>query len=160
MDITAIIDAREALAKLRELTRRATAPAMDAVAAMLVNRVALTFADQADPWGTPWAPLAKATIKRRRDKGRDGVSILRDTGQMLGALSGEGGAGFAEVRIGFAERPASIHQFGGKAGRDGSATIPARPMAPIRPDGTVALPKDWLDEVVDALVAHVAPGAA
>ena len=121
----------------------------------LTERVRLAFHDQADPWGSPWAPLSARTLLRRRDGGRAGASILRDTGQLLASLTSAMTQGAADIRIGFADRPATIHQFGGKAGRGRKVTIPARPMMPIRESGEVDLPPTWRDEIVSAMTAHV-----
>jgi phage virion morphogenesis protein len=121
----------------------------------LVERIRLCFVDQRDPWGNPWAPLADATLAHRRDQGRSGVSILRDTGQLFASLADGVDNDEAAIHLGFADRPASIHQWGGRAGRNHAVTIPARPMMPIRQDGTVDMPSDWRDELIDAMTANL-----
>jgi phage virion morphogenesis protein len=123
-------------------------PAMDAIGFSLTNRIALCFAAQQSPWGEPWAPLDKKTLKRRRDQGRDGVSILRDTGELLGTLSYTAGYAGVDIRIGTTNRPALPHQFGTKH-------LPARPMLPVRDNDQVDLPAPWRAEVLAVLNAHL-----
>lgn len=130
-------------------------PMLDALVFTLTERVRLSFHDQADPWGMPWVPLSDVTLARRRDEGRSGASILRDKGELLASLSGVAHANAADIRLGFADRPATIHLFGGKAGRGRKVTIPARPMMPIRPGGRVDMPPVWRDEVLGAMTAHL-----
>jgi phage gpG-like protein len=179
---------------------RSVGPLLDTVVHAITERVRLAFHDQADPWGEPWTPLARVTLNQRRDGGGGGVSILRDTGQLLASLVGAVTRGLADIRIGFADRPATIHQFGGTIkrtlaagsvrlrtdakgnllrqeghdrlavfakrkhkrfverqfeGRDYEFTVPARPMLPIRRDGSVDMPQSWRDELVAAMTAHV-----
>lgn len=125
------------------------------VAHVIAERSRLTFHDQADPWGNPWAALSPATLAKRRGGGRGGVSILRDTGQLLASLTDGVAGDEAVVHIGFSDRPATIHQFGGQAGRGRKVNIPARPMLPIR-GNTVDLPPSWRDEVIEVLNASIA----
>lgn len=134
---------------------RSVGPLLDTVVHAITERVRLAFHDQADPWGEPWKPLSQVTLDKRRDAGRGGVSILRDTGQLLASLVGAVTQGLADIRIGFADRPATIHQFGGHAGRGHKVEIPARPSMPIRAEGRVDMPQSWRDELVDAMTAHV-----
>lgn len=127
---------------------------LQAIGDALVNRTQLGFHDETDPWGNPWRPLSEVTVAMRRDQGVGGVSILRDTGQLVNSITSHAraggtqhGAAGVEIRIGFVDRPATIHQFGGRAGRGRKVTIPARPMLPIRQDGTVDLPPAWRDDI-------------
>lgn len=149
--IRARIDDRALRARLQAIADegKTLRPAMDSIGFALEQRIALCFEDQASPWGTPWAPLKPATLKRRRDEGRDGVSILRDLGLLLGSLSYQATAQGVDVRIGAEDRPAAVHQFGSSRG------VPARPFLPIRPDGRLDLPPDWYAEVMDTLAAHL-----
>jgi phage virion morphogenesis protein len=121
------------------------------------ERIALAFHDQTDPWGYAWRPLRPRTLKRRRDQGRSGVSILRDIGLLLGSRAFRTTARTLDLLLGNSNRPVAIHQFGGRAGRNGSARIPARPMMPIRGNGEIDLPPDWRDELVDVIGAHLEP---
>src|SRR5690606_26720015 len=66
---------------------RDTAPLLSKLAYSLGERARLTFHDQTDPWGRAWKPLSAVTLRMRRDQGRSGVSILRDTGQLLASLA-------------------------------------------------------------------------
>lgn len=158
---TFVWDDRDAQALFQRISGagKDTGSLLGKLAFALTERVRLTFHDQADPWGTPWAPLSARTLMRRRDGGRAGASILRDTGQLLASITSAMTHGTADIRIGFADRPATIHQFGGKAGRGHKVTIPARPMMPIRESGEVDLPPSWRDEVIAAMTSHVEAAA-
>ncbi len=138
---------------------RDTAGLVGKLAHSLTERVRLAFHDQRDPWGSPWAPLSPVTLAKRRGAGA-GAAILRDTGQLFASLAAAVTADAAEIRLGFADRPATIHQFGGMAGRARKVRIPARPMLPVRDGGQVDMPPDWRDELIDAMQAHVAGAIA
>jgi phage virion morphogenesis protein len=129
-----------------------TSPLLSKLAYSLTQRARSTLDAGTDPWGTPWTPLAPATIARRRDHSDKPLS---DTGHLLASLASALSAGVAEIRIGKSDSPASIHQFGGKAGRGNKVTIPARPMLPIKPGGVVDMPPTWAVELVDAMTSHV-----
>lgn len=122
------------------------------------ERIAQQFTDQTDPWGKPWEPLAKRTLRARRDGGKD-AKILRNIGLLLNsrAYRSRGGRGL-DLFLGDTNRPALIHQFGGMAGRGRKVRIPARPMMPILPSGDVDLPPAWRDELLDVLSAHLDGG--
>lgn len=150
--IQARIDDRALRARLQEIADegKTLRPAMDAIGFALEQRIGLCFEDQASPWGASWAPLKPATLKRRRDEGREGVSILRDLNLLFGSLSYQATAKGVDVRIGAEDRPAAVHQFGSK-----DRGIPARPFLPIRPGGELDLPPDWYAEVMDVLASHL-----
>lgn len=138
-----------AVVALLDRVRRNTSDlkrATERVAFSISQRVALCFHDERDPWGAPWAPLAATTLRQRRDRGRSGVSILRDTSLLFGSVDATPDG----VSVGRADRPAGVHQFGSEA-----KNIPARPMLPIR-NGRVDLPPDWRDEVVAVLHQAIA----
>lgn len=132
---------------------------MDKIGFALSQRAQLSFVDQHDPWGGAWAPLAPATLAKRRDEGRQGATILRDTSQLMQSLMHAPEGDGVDIRIGNTNRPATIHQFGGQAGRGGRTNIPARPMLPIKAGGEVQLPPDWLDELIEITRGHL-DGAA
>lgn len=129
---------------------------MDALGGTLVTEVALGFRDSKDPWGTAWAGLAKSTIRRRRKKSD---TPLRDSGLMANTATHNSGVSFLELVVGRSDRPALIHQFGGMAGRNRAAKIPARPMMPIRSGGQVELPQAWQDSIAEVLDAHLSAAA-
>lgn len=132
---------------------------MEKIGFALSQRAQLSFVDQHDPWGGAWAPLAPATLAKRRDEGRSGASILRDTSQLMQSLIHAPEGNGVDIRVGNTNRPATIHQFGGQAGRGRKVTIPARPMLPIKAGGEVQLPPDWLDEMIEITRGHL-EGAA
>lgn len=148
--ISATIDDR----RVRELLRRIVdqgqliGPAMDSVGLTLTQRVALCFEDQRSPWGEPWEPLSDRTLKRRRDQGREGVSILRDWGVLLGSLSYQANYQGVDIRIGADDRPAAVHQFGSP-----EQNIPARPFLPVRAGDRVDLPAEWMTELLGVLAS-------
>lgn len=94
------------------------------------------FAQERDPYGSPWTPLAPRTVKFKRASGsKSPTAILRDTWQLYESFKHEvlpDGLSFYTDRRFPDGDDASIHQFGG--GR-----IPPRPMMPF--DG---LPPQWL----------------
>ena len=132
-----------------------TRPLQDALAFALTERARLSFNDERDPWGEAWAPLSPVTLAKRRDEGRSGASILRDTGALLASLTADIAGQTTDIRIGFADRPATIHMFGGQAGRAHKTRIPARPSLPIRKGGEVDMPPAWRDDCIHAMTAHI-----
>lgn len=163
MTVTVTVQVQPAMALLNKIIQAAgdARAAFSSIAFTLEQRIALGFEDQRDPWGNPWAPLSDTTLNRRRDGGRDGVSILRDTGVMFGSLASSATADAVEISISGPQVLAQ--QFGNPANRffntpkGRPAPIPARPMLPIRPGGQADLPPDWMQEVVDVMTAHLVP---
>lgn len=161
--VSVTVDARPALGVLAQLLRAASdlAKPLGAVGFALEQRVALGFEDQRDPWGNPWEPLRPVTLERRRDGGRSGVSILRDTGVMFGSLASAATTNAVEISLSGPQ--VTTQQFGRASNRffntpkGAPAPIPARPMLPIRSGGQVDLPPDWLQDVIDTLTAHLVP---
>jgi len=124
---------------------------MDAIGLAFAERARQTFHDETDPWGAPWTPLAPATIKARRDAGKGGVSILRDTGRLIQSLTHAPDEQGVDIRVGATDRPAPVHQFGSLSRR-----IPARPMLPVRsPTGSGDLPPDFLDTLIEITMRHL-----
>lgn len=131
---------------------------MDAVGLLFAERARGTFVAQQDPWGGPWAPLSPVTLARRRDEAVEGATILRDTSTLLNSLMHAPDATGVDIRIGNTNRPAQVHQFGNPNNRffgKALAPIPARPMLPIRGDGSVQLPPDWVDDLIDITRIHI-----
>lgn len=67
------------------------------------------FAQQVDPTGQPWAPLAPATAARKAKSGRD--QILQETGRLRQSI--ETVPASDGVEIGTNLVYAAVHQFGG-----------------------------------------------
>jgi phage gpG-like protein len=155
---------------------RDTTPAMRAISELLARQVEDNFAAQAGPLGK-WPALARSTIERRvggmagKRKGgwrKDGrlsktvgnkaaiMKILQNAGRLAAAVrpfhsAAEAGVGVNEVVY------AAIHQFGGQAGRNHAATIPARPYLPIHHDGR--LQAGLQDEIVTELARYIEQAA-
>jgi phage virion morphogenesis protein len=97
---------------------------MDELGGMLIDRSRDRFERQQGPDGTAWAALSEATRQRR---GQD-AQPLRDSGALYSGLHHEPHHGY--VVLAGQEIYTAIHQLGGKAGRNRSADIPARPFLP------------------------------
>jgi phage gpG-like protein len=66
-------------------------PGLVAVADDLREMIAQQFATEGAAGGTPWAPLAPSTLRKRR-----GLGILNSTGALLGSLVDVGAPGHVE----------------------------------------------------------------
>lgn len=108
------------------------------IAERLEERVFDCFANEADPYGTPWAPLAESTVRR---KGGNSVILYRTGRSMIEAgartLSGGGVALVAGGASGY-------HMAA-------SGTRPARPVLPTR-----GLPPAWREDIAAVLGAEYA----
>lgn len=106
------------------------------------------FKQERDPFGTPWAPLAKRTIRKKKALGYSKPErILVGSGEMRRSWSYHATSKSVSLRNSrsFPDgTDASIHQFGGQAGK---FTIPARPMVPFEQD----LPGEWWDAAINSL---------
>lgn len=151
--VAVTVDATEGLRLLGRLLAEVREPvrALEAVGFALASRVSLTFVDQRDPWGQPWAPLAPSTLQwRARRGGGGGERALIDT-RVLSNSPTSRVAGGDVVEVGTPVQYASFHQFGTARG------IPARPFLPLRDESTAELPPDWRAEVeaiVDGFIAR------
>jgi phage virion morphogenesis protein len=90
-----------------------------------------------------WAPLAPATLKKKK-----GGSILREKGHLMGSINAQPVGNV--VLVGTNRIYGAIHQFGGRAGRGGSAKIPARPFLLVQDE-------DW-PEMVEQLGDYIMQG--
>jgi len=112
----------------------------------------ITSGKETAPDGTPWIPLGKSTVRRKKAKGFGDKKILMQTESMyqnirLGNVSRE------SFDVGSSTAYARIHQFGGKTGRDYKATIPARPYIGISEEERQKLEvrvAGWLKEKLEA----------
>ena len=131
-------------------------PALDAVANSIAEDSRQNFDEQSDPWGNSWKKLAPATKRARRGDGGD-AQILQDDGHLLSSIEGHATSD-GEAVVGAGSGPsavyAAIHQFGGKAGRNHAATIPARPYLPVTKDG-VDLPASQEKTLMDVIQQHL-----
>lgn len=120
---------------------------MAALATDQAERVRDRFKDEVGPGRVPWAPLAPATIARRRKMFPGApISILRMRGHLTGGIVHTSTAsGFTVGTDGAVEKYAAIHQFGGEAGRDGAVTIPARPYLGFDEEDVDILSEELLD---------------
>jgi phage virion morphogenesis protein len=136
----------DALGRLLDAGQDMSGP-MDDIRRLLENATEDAFQNQADPWGNPWQDLAESTKAARAKKGHWPGSILQVSGGLIGSLSGDSGPDWAEA--GFGKVFAAIQNLGGKAGRGGKTTIPARRSLPINEAGE--LPPDLSSDILDVL---------
>lgn len=139
MTASITIDDREVRVALHRLMQAATdlTPVMTEIGELMRQEVTEEFETGKDPYGAPWAPL----------KHRDGRPLV-DTGALKRSFIVRAMSDAAE--IGTNLEHAVIHQFGGKAGRNLAAMIPARPMLP-----TTTLPAGWRQGVEGAITRHL-----
>ena len=95
--------------------------------------------------GKPWTPLKESTKKQKAKKGYK--KILQNRGHLAESIDFE--ATNDKLILGTNLEYAPIHQFGGNAGKNHSAKIPARPFLPINEKGE--LPKKVEDEILEAV---------
>jgi phage virion morphogenesis protein len=112
--------------RLGQIAQRASnmRPAYQAIGNYLVGETQDRIKRETSPDGTRFQPLAAATVRRKAAKGKI-RKILQEEGNLVGTIAaqvqGEG------VAVGSNLPYATIHQYGGKAGRGRKVTIPARP---------------------------------
>lgn len=147
----------EVQALLQKLASRAggLSPVLAVIGSDITERTKRRFETSSGPDGTPWAPNSAATLgllagrlggqksKVKKDgslnaSGRRalaGKKPLIDSGflrqQIVPSVSGH------TLTVRATPAYAAIQQFGGKAGRGGKVSIPARPFLPVRLDGTL-----------------------
>ena len=117
-------DLRQALARLAALDLR---PAWKNVGLHLVQSTHDRFEAGRAPDGSPWKPLSPRTLVRKKGSG-----ILRELA-MQGGLMGSitYAVGDKELAVGTNKVYGRIHQLGGKTGKGGRVTMPARPYLGI-----------------------------
>lgn len=113
-------------------------PALAVVADDLREMIAEQFATEGAAGGTPWAPLAASTLKKKRETRR---GILNVTGALLASLTEAGSPGHVEkvdgrqLLLGSALPYATFHQTG-------TRRMPARPIIALsgdRAEGRLAI---------------------
>src|SRR3972149_1061249 len=97
-------------------------PALVDLGEYLKIRTEERFRAETAPGGAKWAPLAPATLERKR-----GPKILTETGHMrYDTFAWQ--ADETTLEFGSSAIQAAIHQFGGRAGCGHQGTIPPRPF--------------------------------
>ncbi len=101
-------------------------PAMAGIAEILVRHTSDAFEAQGIP---KWVDLAESTKAQREEAGTWPGMILHVTGTLASSYTPSSGNDYAQVTSFLPY--AAIQNFGGKAGRGHSATIPARRQIPV-----------------------------
>ena len=99
--------------------------------------------------GKKWTPLSKSTKKQKSKKGYK--KILQNRGHLAESIDFE--ASKDKLILGTNVEYAAIHQFGGEAGKNHSAKIPARPFLPI--DENKEIPKKVQEEILEAVEFYI-----
>lgn len=100
---------------------------MAGIANLMLEAVEDSFTQERDPaTGSKWPALSDRTQAARQKKGSWPGKMLQVSGSLASSVSLAYGDDFAAVGTNKVYAP--IHQFGGKAGRNRAATIPARPF--------------------------------
>ena len=116
------------------------APMHREIGNMILNTIEESFDNERSPFGTVWKPSKKKEGKTLTDTGRLSVSFV--------VYADDSG-----VAVGTNVVYAAIHHFGGRAGRNKRAKIPARPFLPI--DRSGALERDLKERIVAYLAEKV-----
>ncbi len=151
-----VID-QQARAALKTLAARVQNPAavMHAIAEGITERTKRRFDTSKGPDGQVWKPNSAATLGMlsarlagsKNNRKKDG-SLNAKGSRALGNKKPLIDSGFLRQQIVPSSTAtslsvtatalyAAIHQFGGKAGRGLTVTIPARPFLPVRQDGSL-----------------------
>lgn len=155
------VNNRELKIQLNRFSERLKpAPMLKIIGDYMVDSIATTFDEQGSPAGS-WAPLAPATLRRRRSR-RKAQKILIDKGKLRDISYVVAGR---SVLIGPNEFYGRIHQLGGHAGRRGPKNpgkprktigafrrpyIPARPFLVLRPEDPAEIEQRLTDYILDA----------
>lgn len=101
-------------------------PVLEVIAQDVRTAIDDSFAEQASPDGSPWAPLSRATVRRRRGTGAP--TILVDTGRLRNSIATQ----YTQRSLSFGSNVVygGAHQFGYAPRR-----LPARPYMPVTIDG-------------------------
>ena len=131
-------------------------PILHEVGNLAKNEAELSFEKETSPFGDKWTPLSKQTLKHKK-----GSKILTESSMLQSSINsrtkmqkskgGAKGSASGIVSIGTNLEYAPIHQFGGKAGKNLKANIPARPFLPFK-DGDI--PNDLKEDIKEAILSH------
>lgn len=155
MSFEITIDDSEVKAALTALAARIDnmQPVMQEIGEDIMERTKRRFGTSTGPDGQRWQPNAASTVlaaiarmgskarlkngnlSKKAQKTLAGKKVLVDTGSL--ARQFEVTATANSVTVSNSMIYAAIHQFGGKAGRGKSVTIPARPFLPVTSSGEV-----------------------
>lgn len=107
------------------------APVMREISMNILDAVEENFEKEGNA-SEQWAPWSDGWRQRRQKLGftGDGNKVLTLRGELAASITAQSDNDTAEV--GTNKKYAAIHQFGGEAGRNKSAKIPARPFLVIR----------------------------
>lgn len=115
-------------------------PFMEEVSGVLAFGVEEAFRLEQDPVsGAAWEELADATVAQRSADGHWPGKMLQVTGQLAVSVSTSRQHGPDFAMVGTNLEYAAIHQFGGKAGRNRSVDIPARPYLGLSDDSAAEI---------------------
>lgn len=137
----------QATAMLSGFSKRSidlTAP-MKQAAILMMASIQRNF----DSGGRPasWIPLAPSTLKQKIAKGYSSRPLIR-TGALRQSISSSSER--MSMSLGTSIRYGRIHEYGGFAGRGGSANIPARPY--------LLFQRQDLDRIKKLIVDHLTSG--
>ena len=145
MGVRIVGDLGQLQATLRKMQAVQMPPIARQIGEALVSSTIRRFGEQKAPDGTPWQPLAAATVApRAKDYGKrgkikkgaearlQGRKILIQSARLRNSISAR--VGGSKVAVGTNVVYARIHQFGGQAGRGKKVRIPARPYLGISRD--------------------------
>lgn len=148
VDLSGVERLAKRLERLRHLDTRGL---LDEIGAAVESQTRRRIAEEKEsPEGQPWQAWSERyRLTRRGDK-----SLLMDEGELHDSITYALGLGGDFAEVGSNRVDAAIHQFGGQAGRRGSATIPARPYLGLSEgnlDDLARLVDDWADRQMEAL---------
>ena len=144
--LTVKIDAKKVEKELGAIARRSKnlRPAYQAIGNYLVGETQDRIKRETSPDGTPFAPIALETKRRKQRKGKI-LKILQENGTLVNTIAAQvEGDG---VAVGSNMPYASIHQLGGNAGRNKSVNLPARPYLGLNDEDQeeiTGIVEDWL----------------
>ena len=127
-------------------------PILHEVGNLAKNEAELSFEKETSPFGDKWTPLSKQTLKHKK-----GSKILTESSMLQRSINSRTKlqqtktSTQGSVSIGTNLEYAPIHQFGGKAGKNLKANIPARPFLPFK-DGDI--PNDLKEDIKETILSH------
>ncbi len=132
MDLKAFCKKFKAYEK-RVSARRAWSELLGEVGNATKNITTRAFENQKSPFNESWKPLRPATLRRKK-----GSLKLVESGHLKRSIQSHSNLGQKSVSVGTNLEYGAIHQFGGQAGRNHKAQIPARPFLPVNAKGELA----------------------
>lgn len=130
----------------RELSPKGFAPEFAQMGQFFRTKVREGFESERDPFGNPWKPLARNTIRSKVKRGVNN-GILKETGELERSFQYRvlvNGVRLSSNRVFDDGTSAEIHQEGGVHPVTGQY-IDARPMVPRQGD----FPASWTTEVLN-----------